>query len=62
MKRMEKRWKALELDVCPRSWSIGLGVLWLKDEKLFSIDFFPFHLTLILDKKKQKLLCRLGLK
>jgi len=60
MKRIEKRWKAINFEVCPESWSIGLSVFWNKNEKIFEISFCPFHLALILDKRKQKLLRRLG--
>ena len=62
MKRVEKRWKAFGFDVCPISWGLGLDTFWGNDEKLFGISFLCFHLTLILDKKKQKLLRRLGYK
>ena len=62
MKRDEWRWKIFQLDVCPRSWELGIGMLWLRDEKLFNISFGPFHLTMIFDKKKQELLHKLGYK
>ena len=58
--RVEKRWKALQFDVCPRFWTLGVSMSWFEDEKIFEISFCPFHLSLILDKRKQKLLSRLG--
>lgn len=59
MKRIDRRWKVFLFEICPHSWGLGLSLFWVEDEKLLEISFFPFHLALILDRKKQAKLRRI---